>query len=154
MIASPPSTGSQQAHLVEHERRPRLGLRLQDGEPQALRGDRLAAQALALVAGVSILVETTTRDEGGDYKGGAKWNLSGIERSDDSKSKGSPLVEALKLLAPGVSQARTLVRAHQRPHAIALNSLHEEIRDPKCIKEVSSTLSVSNTSHGSYGSHG
>ena len=50
----------------------------------------------------------------------------------------SPQVELLKLLPPHLVQTGTLVGAHQRPVAIVLHPLHEEVRDPEGIEQVSS----------------
>lgn len=51
-------------------------------------------------------------------------------------SIGQPFVKSLKFFAVGISQARGLVRAEKRPIAIGLNTLHEEIRRPESIEQV------------------
>ena len=52
----------------------------------------------------------------------------------------SPSVELLKLLSPAIRQARTFVGAHQAPAAVLLHTLHEQIRNPESIEQVTSTL--------------
>ena len=47
-----------------------------------------------------------------------------------------PLVQPLELLAPHVRQAGTLVRTHERPVAVRLHSLHEQVRDPEGEEEI------------------
>ena len=51
-----------------------------------------------------------------------------------------PGVKLLELLSPAVGEAGTLVGAHETPHAILLDALHEEIRDPESVEEVAGAL--------------
>ena len=51
-----------------------------------------------------------------------------------------PGVKLLELLSPAVGEAGTLVGAHETPHAVLLDALHEEIRDPEGVEEVAGAL--------------
>jgi hypothetical protein len=50
------------------------------------------------------------------------------------------VVEVLKLLTPGVIETWALIWAHKSPVGIGFHTLHEEVRDPEGIKEVSCSL--------------
>ena len=75
---------------------PRFDLRVEDGEPELLRLDRLARLPLRLVL----------------------------------------LVERLELGAPRVVEPGALVRAEERPLAVRLDALHEEVGHPQRVEEV------------------
>ena len=45
-----------------------------------------------------------------------------------------PGVKLLELLSPAVGEAGTLVGAHEAPHAVLLDALHEEVRDPEGVE--------------------
>ena len=58
---------------------------------------------------------------------------------------GSPLplvllVESLELLSPDFVEAGALVRTHQRPLPVSLDSLHEEVRHPESVEQVPGSL--------------
>mmetsp|Transcript_5523 Transcript_5523/g.7783 ORF Transcript_5523/g.7783 Transcript_5523/m.7783 type:complete len:590 (-) Transcript_5523:355-2124(-) len=46
------------------------------------------------------------------------------------------LVQRLELLAPHIRQPFRLVRAEERPRAVLLYSLHEQVRDPQSVEQV------------------
>mmetsp|Transcript_1161 Transcript_1161/g.4600 ORF Transcript_1161/g.4600 Transcript_1161/m.4600 type:complete len:635 (-) Transcript_1161:687-2591(-) len=46
------------------------------------------------------------------------------------------LVELLELLAPAVGEAGALVGAHERPLAVALDALHEQVVGPEAVEKV------------------
>ena len=55
------------------------------------------------------------------------------------------LIELLKLVTPGVEQSGGLSRAEERPVAVVLNTLHEEVGDPQPKEEIPGPL-IFNTS--------
>ena len=50
------------------------------------------------------------------------------------------LVELVELIAPHVRQSRTLVGAHKGPVPVRLHPLHEEVRDPEGVEEVTGAI--------------
>ena len=51
-----------------------------------------------------------------------------------------PSVKLFELLSPAVGEPGALVRAHETPHAVLLNSLHEEVRNPHRVEEIAGAL--------------
>ena len=51
-----------------------------------------------------------------------------------------PSVKLLELLSPAVGEPGTLVRTHEAPHAILLDPLHEEVRNPHGVEEIAGAL--------------
>ena len=51
-----------------------------------------------------------------------------------------PSVKLFKLLSPAVGEPGTLVRTHETPHAVLLNPLHEEVRNPHRVEEIAGAL--------------
>ena len=49
-------------------------------------------------------------------------------------------IGGLKCLTPEFIQTRTLVRAHERPDTILLHTLHEKVRNPQTIEQVTRAL--------------
>ena len=56
--------------------------------------------------------------------------------------RGLPGVELFKFCPPHVSKAWALVRTHERPVLVVLDPLHEEVRYPKGIEEITCSLDV------------
>ena len=52
----------------------------------------------------------------------------------------SPGVKLLELLSPTIGQPGTFVWAHKTPHAVLLDALHEEVRDPESVEEIAGAL--------------
>ena len=52
----------------------------------------------------------------------------------------APSVQLFEFVPPAVGQPGALVRAHERPHAVLLDALHEEVRDPEGVEEVAGAL--------------
>ena len=51
-----------------------------------------------------------------------------------------PSVKLFELLSPAVGEPGTLVRTHEAPHAILLDPLHEEVRNPHGVEEIAGAL--------------
>ena len=50
------------------------------------------------------------------------------------------LVQGFELFTPAFVEARTGMRTHQRPDAVGLDALHEEVWNPKSVEEVPGAL--------------
>ena len=88
--------------LEEHVGGTGLDLRIEDGEPELLSLDGLAALALLLVL----------------------------------------LVEGLELLTVAVGEAGALIGAHEGPLAVGLDTLHEEVGNPKGVEQITGTVGL------------
>ena len=49
-------------------------------------------------------------------------------------------IKLLKLFTPSLCKSWALVRAHEGPFFILLNTLHEEVGDPESVEEITSSI--------------
>ncbi len=49
-------------------------------------------------------------------------------------------VQLLKLLAPTLEEAWALIRTHKSPITVRFYSLHEKVRNPQSVEEISSSI--------------
>jgi hypothetical protein len=100
--------------LVKHEGVASLGLSLKNSIPKLLGLDGLTATAFFLV---SISQSAHTQMTGGH--GG-----------------NSLFIKSIKLVAVNICQARGFIGTEQSPVTVGLNSLHEQIRGPQSVEQI------------------
>lgn len=104
--------------FVEHERRSRLDLSIDDSEPKILSFDGATSQTFLFV---SILERT-------------------VQRFDLRTLSLVPGVEIVEFFAPDILQVFALMGTHQRPFVIGLDASHEQIGNPQGREEIASAF--------------